>query len=263
MAGLPLNTTIDSPLIPFSRWLPPQLSEFYTDMTKELPNPDESRGALSAEDQLRFEKAGYFWEMSLDRLPREFQSLLNETSFISRILEIYRRDALRRFRIGKHYLGSKQPFGEFEEEQARVENFVNKYLPQRLFDSVDVLMIEASFMRSGEPMRKAQLAKLIDIMFVHRIPGDPPLKDGRNEVWNAANLKSALNRVLPKIKVPGAVTLSVVAKKINKLPKTGSLQSGKKPLSAKHLQKLFREHDVNWMHVKRDHIKRLTGNGAS
>jgi hypothetical protein len=163
---------------------------------------------------------------------------------------------LREFEHNQKY-GSKRSSTEFEENFQRQEEFLRKYLPNWLFQLTDTLAVEALIAASGEPMLKSQADDLYKFIFIDRGPGDPPLKDARNEIWNLRTLRWAIEDALPKIKTIASVTLDTLAKKINTLPKRGWLKKKRKPLTGKHLQKLLKEHNIDWKKIKKDYIKQL------
>lgn len=187
---------------------------------------------------------------------REFAALLQESDFVSKVIQIYYADALRTFNDGsKHGL-----VADFEENFSRQEEFIRKYLPVWLCQITEVLALEAFFVASGEPMTRKNIEDFIHFLFLERGPGDPPLKDGRNEIWDRLLLRWALGQVLPTFKVSGAINLASTARKINQLPKRGLLRKMKKTLTGKHLQKLLKDHDIDWPKEKR-HYKALLVQG--
>jgi hypothetical protein len=186
---------------------------------------------------------------------QEFHTLLTGTDFVSKVIEIYRRDELRKFDFLQRF-GLSLSVAEFEETLQREAEFLRKYLPDWLYQLIDTLAVEALFAARGEPMLKSRASDLYNFIFVERESNAPPLKDGRNEVWNTHTLKWAINHALPKIKVPGNVTLETLARKINNLPKVGRLEKQRKALTGKHLQSLLKEHNIDWIKIKK-HYKKI------
>jgi len=184
---------------------------------------------------------------------REFAALVQESDFVSKVIQIYHTDALRSFNEGLRH-GS---VADFERDFRRQEEFIRKYLPVWLCQITEVLAIEALYASTGEPMTRKNIEDIIHFLFLERGPGDLPLKDGRNEIWNRHLLKWALGQVLPTFKVIGAVNLASTARKINQLPKRGWLRKMKKALTGKHLQKLLKDHDIDWLKEKREYKTRL------
>ena len=86
---------------------------------------------------------------------------------------------------------------------------------------------------------------------------DLPLKDGRNEIWDADTLKSALNQVLPEIKTTGTLTLANIAKRINERSNQILYGRNRRPVSGKHLQKLLKKHNIDWAKIKKKYKERL------
>jgi hypothetical protein len=185
-----------------------------------------------------------------------FHTLLTDTDFVSKVIDIYRRDELRKYEFLQR-TGLPSSVTEIEESLQREAEFLRKYLPNWLYQAIDTLAVEALFAATGEPMLKSRASDLYNFIFVERPPGAPPLKDGRNEVWNSRTLKWAINHALPQIKVPGNVTLAALARKINGLPKVGRLKKQRKALTGKHLQSLLKEHHIDWIKIKKRYKKRL------
>lgn len=210
----------------------------------------------SKKERQRREEYSQIFDDSSKRIEQEFHTLLEESGFMSQVIEIYRKEELRKFEYHQKY-GSTRSSTEFEENFQRQEDFLRTYLPNWLFQLTDTLAVEALFAASGEPMLKSRADDLYKFIFIERGPGDPPLKDARNEIWNSHALKWAMNEALPKIKTIANVTLNTLAKKINELPKRGWLQKRRKALTGKHLQKLLKEHNIDWMKIKKDYIKQL------
>ena len=137
------------------------------------------------------------------------------------------------------------------------QDFVRTWLAHWLYRVTDIVTLQAKNLSSGKRFSHAELTALIDDAFLDRASDELPLRDGRNEVWNLFTLKSALNRVLPEIKTAGALTLSNVAKRINATRNQYPFVRNRKPLTAKHLQKLLKQHGIDWFEVKKAYICQL------
>jgi hypothetical protein len=192
-----------------------------------------------------------FQEFASDNpVAREFRALLKEVDFVPKVINIYHRHELKDLHDWQEYgLGPSTP--SFEQAFIRQEEFMMKYLSDRLYQATDTLFIEAVCAAIGRPMRRSLAGKLYHSIFVRRGPWAPPLRDGRNEVWDTAVLKWAIRVALPKIKNSRNVTLPALAKKINALPRKGLLKDVKKTLSGRYLQKLMKDHQINWIEIKR------------
>jgi hypothetical protein len=97
-------------------------------------------------------------------------------------------------------------------EDAKWKVFTEKHLQDWLYKITDILIMQARFASRGFPMSHAELTALINDAFLGWESKDLDLRDGRNEIWNAYNLKFAVNIALPEIKPIGAVTLTNLAK---------------------------------------------------
>jgi hypothetical protein len=106
-------------------------------------------------------------------------------------------------------------------------------------------------------MSHAELTALINDAFLNGASKALRLKDARNEIWSAATLKSAINKALTEIKTTGAVTLTNLAKRINAHSREILFGRTKTRLSGKHLQKLFKKHDIDWIGIKKAYKQRL------
>jgi hypothetical protein len=185
----------------------------------------------------------------------EFQTLLEESEFIPKIIEAYRRDALRGFEDCQ----DADPWRlKAEEDFQRCQAFIEEYLAVWLYKATDLLTLQAPFASTGNPIPKAALRDLILDVFVDNGPPTAPLKSGRKEIWDRHTLLWVLGKVLLEINVNGTITLAVVAKKINALAKQEyRLWNIEKPLTEKHLQKLFKKHDIDWKIIKKAHKRQL------
>jgi hypothetical protein len=184
----------------------------------------------------------------------EFYALLEDSEFVARVIEIYHSD---RSSLDSYSEPADSSAMTVEiQEDSQWETLVKKHLADWLFRITDILTMQAKFASRGYPMSHAQLAALIADAFLMEAAEDLQLRDGRNELWNAYTMKLAINSALPEIKTEGAVTLTNVAKKINARFEEISHRS-KKPLSGKHLQKLLKVHNIDWMAIKRSYKKHL------
>jgi len=185
----------------------------------------------------------------------EFYALLETTQLVSKVIDIQERDLAEAKRCRTEYDPS-EPLLELYED-LRWKGFTEKHLADWLYNITDILIMQASFTSRGHPMSHAELAALINDAFLNGKTKDLELRDGRNQIWNAHTLKSAVNIALPEIKTTGAVTLSNLAKKINAHSMRLLFGRTKKRLSGKHLQKLFTEHDIDWIQIKKLYKQRL------
>jgi len=193
---------------------------------------------------------------SSDLAAQEFRALLEEVDFVSRVVDIYRRHELRELaHFREHGIGPSRP--RFEQTFQRQEDFIKKYLPDRLYQATDTLVIEAVLAAIGRPMRRLIVADLYNSIFVRRNDTAPPLRGGRDEIWDSLSLKWAIANALPEIKNPRNVTLSALAKRINNLPRKGMLRNMRKNLTGKHLQKLLNENHIDWMRIKTEYKRHL------
>lgn len=181
-----------------------------------------------------------------------FKALLEELDFVPKVIEIYRRYELKELQeYRKYYIA---PSGlRFGQNFLRQEEFLLKYLPDRLYQATDTLVIEAIMFAIGTPMRRSLAFDLYNSIFVRRNASAPPLRDGKNEKWGKPALVFAIHSVLFTIKNFRNVTLATVAKKINALPRKGVLKDKKRNLTGKHLQKLLQEHQLHWKVIKRNY----------
>jgi hypothetical protein len=209
--------------------------------TKE---PQQSKEAARVSDE------------SLTGIEGEFHALLRECDFITKVIQIYREDEARKFADGKEHASNRSE-AEFEESFSFQEEYIRKYLPGWLYSITGILMLEALFASSGEPLEKSRMAELVNFSFVERGPGERQLKDGRNEIWDKHLLRWALGQVLPTFKTSGAISLAATARKINHLPRRGMLRKMKKTLTGKHLQKLLHDREIDWLKEKRHYQNRL------
>ncbi len=185
----------------------------------------------------------------------EFYALLEDSEFVAKVIEIYHSDRSSLDRYSEPADSSAMTV-EIQED-SQWETLVKRHLADWVFRITDILTMQAKFASRGYPMSHAQLAALIADAFLMEAAEDLQLRDGRNEIWNAYSLKSAINSVLPEIKTSGAVTLTNVAKKITARSKEILDCRSNKPLSGKHLQKLLKIHSIDWMAIKRSYKKRL------
>lgn len=181
-----------------------------------------------------------------------FKALLEELNFVPKVIEIYRRYELKELQEHrKNYITpSDLSFGQ---NFLRQEEFLLKYLPDRLYQATDTLVIEAIMFATSAPMRRSLASDLYNSIFVRRNASAPPLRDGKNEKWGRPALLFAIHSVLFTIKNFRNVTLATVAKKINALPREGVLKDKKRNLTGKHLQKLLQEHHLHWKIIKRNY----------
>lgn len=178
-----------------------------------------------------------------------FKALLEELDFVPKVIEIYRRYALKELQEYRKYYIAPSDL-KFGQNFLRQEEFLLRYLPGRLYQATDTLVIEAIMFAIGTPMRRSLAFDLYNSIFVRRNSSAPPLRDGKNEKWGRPALVFAIHSVLFTIKNFRNVTLATVAKKINALPREGVLKDKKRNLTGKHLQKLLKEHHLHWKVIK-------------
>jgi len=184
----------------------------------------------------------------------EFYKLLEKSRFVSSVIDIHIRD---RTRLDQYSEPSNSTGDILNIEDSQWQVFVEKYLADWLYSITDILLMQAKFVSRGRPMSRAELAALLHDRFLGWESKDLQLKDGRNEVWSAYTLRSAINRVLPEIKTSGAVTLTNLAKRINLRSREILFRKMKTRLSGKHLQKLLKKHDIDWTRIKKAYKQRL------
>jgi hypothetical protein len=143
----------------------------------------------------------------------EFCALLEATQFVAKVIDIQDRDLSESKKCRKEHNWS-EPLVELDED-SQWKAFTEKHLADWLYKIPDILTMQAKFASRGYPMSHAELTALINDAFLGWKSKDLRLKDGRNEIWNAHTLKSAVNIALPEIKTSGAVTLTNLANKIN------------------------------------------------
>lgn len=193
---------------------------------------------------------------SSDLAAQEFRALLEEVDFVSRVVDIYRRHELRELdHYREHNIAPSRQ--SFDQTFQRQEDFIQKYLPDRLYHATDTLVIEAVLAAIGRPMRRSLAVDLYNSIFVRRNDTAPPLRGSRDEIWDSLSLKWAIANALPAIKNPRNVTLSALAKRINDLPRKGMLRNMRKNLTSKHLQKLLNEKHIDWMRIKTEYKRHL------
>jgi hypothetical protein len=178
-----------------------------------------------------------------------FYELLEKSAFVSHVIDLHRNDANRSLEYGQQLFALPELVSQAPDVPL-FEAFVERHLPDWLFKITDILTLQARFAAKGSPMSRAELTALVDDAFLDHELDDLSLKDGRNEIWDAYTLKSALNHVLPEIRTTGTLTLTNVAKKIN--ARSNQLLPGrmKRPLSGKHLQKLLKTHHIDWAKIR-------------
>lgn len=185
----------------------------------------------------------------------EFYALLETTHFVAKVIDIKERDLAESKRCRRER-DSSEPLLELYEDP-KWKFLTEKLLADWLYKIADILIMHTTFTSRGLPMSHAELTALIQDAFLGWKSKDLDLKDGRNEVWNAYDLKLAVNLALPEIKTIGAVTLTNLAKRINAHSKHILFGRTKTLLSGKHLQKLFAQHDIDWPHIKKLYKQRL------
>lgn len=183
----------------------------------------------------------------------EFQTLLEESNFVPKILEAYRKATVGGYKgVPDADLWPLEPERNLRRHQA----FIEKYLAEWLYQAADLLIFQAPFACGGNPISRENLSNLILYVFIDQGPPTTWFKYGRKQIWDRFKLLWALSTVLPEINSSGTLTLATVAKKINAFAER-RLQKMGRPLTEKHLQKLFKEHDIDWKKIKEDHKEHL------
>jgi hypothetical protein len=181
-----------------------------------------------------------------------FKALLDELDFVPKVIEMYRRFELKELQEYRKYYIAPSDL-KFGQNFLRQEEFLLQYLPDRLYQATDTLVIEAIMFATSAPMRRSLAFDLYNSIFVRRNVSAPPLRDGRNEKWGRPALMFAVHSVLFTIKNFRNVTLATVAKQINALPREGVMKDKKRNLTDKHLQKLLQKHRLRWSVIKRNY----------
>jgi hypothetical protein len=186
----------------------------------------------------------------------EFSRLLNELNFIPKVIELCHLSALQKFSYYQQNSAVEMFIADFEDDFCRRSVFLQKHLPDWVYNITNILALEARSAAHGGPISKSKARRLFEVEFVDREFGGPPLKDSRNEIWGAANLRMVLKEVLRQIKVVSAITLENAARRIIK--NSGPMfQKSKAPLTGKHLQKLLKRHGINWKQMKAERVQLL------
>jgi hypothetical protein len=105
-------------------------------------------------------------------------------------------------------------------------------------------------------MSRTQLLELLNDRLFRETGNKLPLKARRKRIWTAAVLRSAVHDALKDINTPGAVTLENLGRRITARSGNAPINL-KKPLSGKHLQKLLRQNNIDWIEIKRSYKERL------
>jgi|GEM_PF-2348499 len=187
----------------------------------------------------------------------EFHKLLEESKFVTQVIDIHRRDQFRLITDGpceSHIDGASNG------NSAEWQMLVAQNLPAWLFWVTDILTTQAKLIAQNRPMSRAQLRALMNDRLLRQTSSELRLKTGRSSLWTAELLRRAINHALRDITTPGAVTLGTVARRINIRSK--ELLTGlSTPLTGKHLQKLLKQHNIDWLEIKRSYKHRLIVRG--
>jgi len=167
----------------------------------------------------------------------EFYKLLSESGFVARVIEIQRTPD--------------------DCDSPTWQNIVEQNLPHWLFCVTEILTTQAKLAGQDRPMSGAQLAELLKDRLIRQVMDGLRLKPARKRIWTMRVLRLAVNEALKDINTPGAVTLDNLAQRITWRARKLSQMDLKKPLSGKHLQKLLRQHDIDWIKIKRSYKDRL------
>src|SRR5258705_11283746 len=130
----------------------------------QMSRESSKQKSAKKEPQQRKEAALVFDE-SLTGTEGEFNALLRECDFISKVIQIYRKDAAREFADRKKYAPNRSA-AEFEESFRFQEEFIRKYLPSWLYVISEILTLEAFCASLGEPLERSRMAELVNFSFV-------------------------------------------------------------------------------------------------
>ena len=170
-------------------------------------------------------------------IENEFYKLLCESGFVARVIEIQ--------------------LTPDDCDSPAWQNIVERNLPHWLFCVTEILTMQAKLAGQDRPMSRAQLAELLKERLIRQASDGLSLKPSRKRIWTMRVLRAVVNEALKDINTPGAVTLDNLAKRITWRSRKLLQMDLKKPLSGKHLQKLLRQHDIDWIKIKRSYKDRL------
>lgn len=137
------------------------------------------------------------------------------------------------------------------------QELVRTNLPHWLFWLTYTLTAHAKLAAEGRPMSRAELAELLNDRLLRHAGKGLPFKAHQRIIWTPSVLRIAVHNALKDINTPGAVTLENLARRITFQARNSSSLNLMKPLSGKHLQKLLKEHDIEWIEIKKSYKERL------
>lgn len=183
----------------------------------------------------------------------EFYKLLEKSRFVAQVIAIQRRD---QFRLHTDSDLCESPSdGISNRSEVEWQALVAQNLPDWLFWVTDILTTQAKLVAQNRPMSRVQLSALMNDRLLRQTSSELRLKSGRSSLWTTKLLRRAINLALSDITTPGAVTLRNVARRINVRSK--ELIGLNTPLTGKHLQKLLKQNNIDWLEIKRSYKHRL------
>ena len=101
-------------------------------------------------------------------------------------------------------------------------------------------------------MSRAQLATVLNDRLFRQTKDDLLFRAHKKRLWTQALLRNTVHEALKDISLPRRGTLENVAMSINlRSRRVSSPIKLVTPLSGKHLQKLLRRNNINWIEIKR------------
>jgi hypothetical protein len=189
-------------------------------------------------------------------LQEEFCRLLDKSGFVEEIIDFYIYKE-RQLLTGN---GSVTDWPHYREYGTTGEwkELVRTRLPDWLFWLTYILTAQAKLVEENRQISRGKLADLIKSRLFLRNRDDRLCGARKKRFWTPALLRHVVNEALKDINTPGRVNLENLATNINfRTSKPSSPIKLFKPLSAKHLQKLLRQNDINWIKIKRRYVERL------
>ena len=189
-------------------------------------------------------------------LQEEFRRFLEKSGFVEEVIDFY-IDKERRLRTENasdtDSTHDSEPLNTGEWEQ-----LVRTRLPDWLFWLTYILTAQARLAEEKREMSRAQLATVLNDRLFRQTKDDLLFRAHRKRLWTPALLRNMVHEALKDISLPGRVTLENLAMSINlRSRKVSSPIKLLTPLSGKHLQKLLRQNDIQWIEIKRRYVERL------
>jgi hypothetical protein len=181
--------------------------------------------------------------------------LLNESRFVERVIEIHLSNESSLFT--DHSSSTAPDRHDLKDRNgAEWQELVERNLPHWLFWLTHILTTQAKLAAEDRPMSRTQLLELLNDRLLRHAGNELRLKAHRKRIWTAAVLRSAVYSAIKDINTPGAVTLENLGRRITAHSGSAPINL-KKPLSGKHLQKLMRQNNIDWIEIKRSYKERL------